>query len=207
LEAKSVNIERPAAEITEAELIQWVRNGDSHAFTTIVQNYQNAVYNLCYRMLGNPGDAEDAAQETFLRAYRAIHRYDPNRKFSTWILSIATNYSIDQLRKRRLFTLSLDAIPYLDVRDTNVGPEGSLLMGERQKKIQHLLDTLKPKDRAAIVMRYWYDYSYDEIGETLNLTNSAVKSRLHRARQALAEEWTEQEAQTVHQTIPSEFAI
>lgn len=202
-----MNIERTSAEISEAELIQRVRKGDSQAFTIIVQNYQTAVYNLCYRMLGNPGDAEDAAQETFLRAYRAIHRYDPNRKFSTWILSIATNYSIDQLRKRRLFTLSLDAIPYLDVRDQSVGPEGALVVGERQQKVQILLNTLKPKDRAAVVMRYWYDYSYDEIGEMLNLTNDAVKSRLHRARRALALEWADQDGKAVPQAIPNEFAI
>lgn len=170
----------------EIELITRVKAGDTGAFTTILENYQRAVYNLCYRMLGNSGDAEDAAQETFIRAYRALHRYDSNRKFSTWILSIATHYCIDQLRKRRLQTISMDAVPYLHVPDTNPGPEGSMLLDERQQEVQDLLTNLSEVDRAAIVMRYWYEFSYDEIAETLGLTNSAVKSRLHRARRSLA---------------------
>ena len=178
----------------EADAIQRVRQGDADAYTHLVECYQNAVHNLCRRMLGSPGEAEEAAQETFLRAYRAIHRYDPNRKFSTWILSIATNYCIDQLRKRRMHILSFDAMPYLDVREHGPGPEGRMLLYERDDKVKDLLEVLSEKDRAAIVMRYWYDYSYDEIAETLSLSNSAVKSRLHRARRALARAWQRHEA-------------
>lgn len=165
------------------------QNGDQWAFTNLIQRYERAVYNLCYRMLGNPNAAEDAAQEAFLRAYRAIHRYDTDRKFSTWILSIASNYCIDQLRKKRLLTLSFDEMPYLDVSEKSPGPEGRLIIGEHQEEIRQLLGGLNETDRAAIVMRYWYDLSYDEIGEALSLTNSAVKSRLHRARRTLAEAW------------------
>jgi RNA polymerase sigma-70 factor (ECF subfamily) len=186
--------------LEEIEWVNAVQNGDDTAFTHLIEKYQNAVYNLCYRMLGNPGDAEDAAQEAFFRAYRALHRYDQTRKFSTWILSIASNYCIDQLRKRRLFTLSLDGIPYLDVADPGLGPEKALLQDEYQDQVRALLKVLNEQDRAAVVLRYWYDYSYDEIAETLALTNSAVKSRLHRARRTLAEAWS------AHYGTPAPFA-
>ncbi len=185
----------------ELERIAQVRSGNQEAFTWLVEQYQIAVYNLCYRMLGNPGEAEDAAQETFWRVYRAIDRYDPKRKFSTWILSIATNYCIDQLRKRRLMTVSLDAMPFLDVRDAEPGPELSLLNGEREQRVKKLLSLLGEKDRAAVIMRYWYDFSYDEIAQALSLTNSAVKSRLHRARRALAQAWPAMEAMAMPQPL------
>jgi RNA polymerase sigma-70 factor (ECF subfamily) len=163
--------------------------GDEMAFTNLIERYERAVYNLCYRMLGNPGEAEDAAQEAFLRAYRAIKRFDPERKFSTWVMSIASNYCIDQLRKRRLFTLSLDEMPYLDVSDSAPGPEGRLVKGEFESEIREILGSLGEMDRAAVIMRYWHELSYDEIAEALDLTNSAVKSRLHRARRTLADAW------------------
>lgn len=185
--------------------IRWslaAQDGDQQAFTFLIQRYERAVYNLCYRMLGNPNEAEDAAQEAFLRAYKALGRYDPERKFSTWVLSIASNYCIDQLRKKRLFALSLDEMPYLDVSDRGPGPEGELLMAERQDEVHGLLDVLNDTDRAAVIMRYWHELSYDEIGEALSLTNSAVKSRLHRARRSMAEAWDTRSAQPA--PVPSE---
>lgn len=181
----------------ETEWIHQVRQGDDSAFTLLVERYQNAVYHLCYRMLGTSTEAEDASQETFIRAYNAIDRYDTTRKFSTWLLSIATNYCIDQLRKRRLFTLSFEDMPFFDLAENGPSPEGSILMDERQRQVRHLLRLLSETDRAAVVLRYWYDYSYEEIAEVLNLTNSAVKSRLHRARLALAEAWNDQNGQPV----------
>jgi RNA polymerase sigma-70 factor (ECF subfamily) len=181
----------------ETDWIEQVRQGNDDAFALLVERYQNAVYHLCYRMLGTGTEAEDAAQETFIRAYNAIERYDTGRKFSTWLLSIATNYCIDQLRKRRLFTLSFDDMPYFDLADNGPGPESSILLDERQRQVRQLLCSLSETDRAAVVLRYWYDYSYDEIAEVLNLTNSAIKSRLHRARLALAEAWDQHDGQTV----------
>ena len=86
----------------ESEWLQQAIKGDDLAFSRLVEAYQRPVYNLCYRMMGNANDAEDAAQETFIRAYKALNRYDPSRKFSTWLLSIASNYCIDQHRRRKL---------------------------------------------------------------------------------------------------------
>ncbi|MEJ2758951.1 MAG: sigma-70 family RNA polymerase sigma factor [Anaerolineales bacterium] len=173
------------------------QKGDDLAFARLVEAYQKPVYNLCYRMLGNAGDAEDAAQETFIRAYKAIRRYDLERKFSTWLLSIASNYCIDQYRRRKLPTFSVDALDTPDIPEKAAGMEAMLMQDEHQAKVAALLETLKPKDKAAIVMRYWYEYSYEEISEALSLSVSAVKSRLHRARKELAEVWIDAEQDSI----------
>ncbi len=173
----------------ELDWLQRAQKGDDLAFSNLVEAYQRPVYNLCYRMLGNAGDAEDAAQETFIRAYKALNRYDPSRKFSTWLLSIASNYCIDQHRRRKLPTFSYDALESPILPDKSMGMEAMLMQDEHQEEVSALLESLKPKDKAAVVMRYWYEYSYEEIAESLSLSVSAVKSRLHRARKELAENW------------------
>lgn len=179
--------------------LEAARAGDDDSFALLVEAYQRPVYNLCYRMLGNAGDAEDAAQETFIRAYRALGSYDRERKFSTWILSIASNYCIDQHRRRRLQTFSLDGLPNPDLDDGMPSLESQVAQGEHQARVQHLLAGLPAVDRNAVILRYWYDYSYEEIAETLDLTVSAVKSRLHRARRELADVWLEDEPRlTLH---------
>jgi len=173
----------------EAEWIQLAREGDQAAFGRLVAAYQTPVYNLAYRMLGSAAEAEDAAQEAFLRAYIHLNSYDPHRPFSTWLFSIASHYCIDQLRRRRITWLPLEDEFALPVRFTsaNPGPEATAARREQQDQMQQLLDVLSPTDRAAITLHYWYDYSYQEIAQTLDLTVSAVKSRLYRARRALAE--------------------
>jgi len=171
--------------------------GNAEAFTNLVELYQRPVFNLCYRMLGDPDEAEDAAQETFLRAYNGLKRYDAQRSFSTWLLSIAAHYCIDQMRRRHFTLLSMDTLPHLDPPDMSPGPEKSLSQGEEQRQVRILLESLNPVDRAAVVMRYWYEFSYEEISESLHLTVSAVKSRLHRARLEMADTWTAQNIQPV----------
>lgn len=173
------------------------QKGNPEAFTQLVETYQRPVYNLCYRMLGDPDEAEDAAQETFVRAYCNLKRYDRQRSFSTWLLSIAAHYCIDQLRKRRLTYISMDSNPHLDPPDLKPSPESALSMSEDQRRVQSLLGCLSSQDRAAVVMYYWYDFSYDEIAETLKLTVSAIKSRLHRARLSMAQKWSEQESKAM----------
>jgi RNA polymerase sigma-70 factor (ECF subfamily) len=152
---------------------------------------------LCYRLLGDPDEAEDAAQETFMRAYGNIRHYDRQRSFSTWLLSIAAHYCIDQLRKRRLTFLSMDANPLLDPPDLDPGPETALNMSEDQHRVKVLLGSLSSQDRAAVVLYYWYDFSYEEIARALKMTVSAVKSRLHRARLSMAQHWNETESKAM----------
>lgn len=173
----------------ETRWLQTAIQGDDEAFGKLVEAYQTAVYNLCYRMLGDAYEAEDAAQETFLRAYGALKRYDSSRPFSTWLLSIAAHFCIDQIRRRRMVVLPFESLPYQDIPDQAPNPESVLSTGEDQQRVRSLLRTLNPTDRAIVIMFYWYDFSYDEIAEGLNLTVSAVKSRLHRARLGMARTW------------------
>ncbi len=178
---------------------EWVRKaikGDAQAFTQLVELYQRPVFNLCYRMLGNAQDAEDAAQETFLRAYQNMRRYDSNRPFSTWLLSIAAHYCIDQTRKRRYPLVSVEELVEPELPEPSPGVETVVSRKEEQQRVRAILETLDPVDRAAVILYYWYDFSYDEICQSLSLTLSAVKSRLHRARRAMAEEWSRSLAQT-----------
>lgn len=176
---------------TDPVILEWVNaaiEGDQNAFADIVYTYQDAVYNLCYRLLGERTEAEDAAQEAFLRAYLNLTRYDPSRSFKTWILSIASNHCIDRLRRRRIHWLSIDEpLPSLSLREDEPEPEDVAIMREQSKAMQKLLNELPPDYRAAVVLRYWYDYSYVEIADILDTTESAIKSRLFRARQLLGE--------------------
>jgi RNA polymerase sigma-70 factor (ECF subfamily) len=174
------------------------QRGSDEAFTKLVETYQTPVFNLCYRMLGEPELAEDAAQETFLRAYQHLHRYDQKRPFATWLLSIAAHYCIDKLRRRKFSIFSIDeededgnSFEIADLDSPN--PETEAMKGQTRARVQAMLEDLDPTDRAAIIMRYWYDYSEIEIAESLRLTVSAVKSRLHRSRKALAGMWQEEE--------------
>jgi RNA polymerase sigma-70 factor (ECF subfamily) len=169
----------------------WVQRtlaGDTQAFGELVRRYERDVFNLAYRMLNDWGEAEDAAQEAFLRAYAHLDRYDQQRSFKTWLLSIASNHCIDRLRRRRLTLLSLDEPlpPHPALTSDIPGPEAATLANERSAQVQKLLDELNPDYRVAVVLRYWYDYSYAEIAEMLQTTESAIKSRLFRARQTLA---------------------
>ena len=182
----------------EQTWVSQAQQGSDEAFTRLVETYQTPVFNLCYRLLGEPELAEDAAQETFLRAYQHLHRYDQKRPFATWLLSIAAHYCIDRLRRRKFSMFSMDAeddegnsmeLPDIDAPN----PESETVKGQTQERIHALLKDLDTTDRAAIIMRYWYDYSEKEIAESLQLTVSAVKSRLHRARKELAGMWQEEE--------------
>jgi RNA polymerase sigma-70 factor, ECF subfamily len=173
----------------ESEWLNKAQRGDSQAFTCLLEAYQRPVFNLCYRMLGNAQDAEDAAQETFLRAYQYLKRYDNSRPFSTWLLSIAAHYCIDQIRKRRVQIVSVEELPVPDLPEPSPGMESNLSKKEEQQRIKAVIGVLDGIDRAAVVMYYWYDFSYEEICQALSLSMSALKSRLHRARHVMAEEW------------------
>jgi RNA polymerase sigma-70 factor (ECF subfamily) len=193
------------------EEMAWVaqaQHGSDEAFTKLVEAYQTHVYNLCYRMLGEPESAEDAAQETFLRAFQHLHRYDSKRSFATWLLSIAAHYCIDRLRRRKFSMTSIDQnedeggfeLPDADAPN----PEAETIHSEQRERMQGLLKRLDATDRAAIVLRYWEDYSEAQIAEALNLTVSAVKSRLHRARRELAGLWQENPPRPKHERRPHE---
>ena len=192
--------------------LTWViqaQQGSDEAFTMLVEEHQTHVYNLCYRMLGEPEAAEDAAQESFLRAYQNLQRYDRNRPFATWLLSIAAHYCIDRLRRRKLSVFSLDeendeGVTFEIADPASPNPEAESVKREERDRLHILLKDLDATDRAAIVLRYWNDYSEIEIADSLNLTVSAVKSRLHRARRALAGMWQEDKPRARAERRPHE---
>ena len=181
-------IEKDQMILQDRERVLRVKEGDQDAFTDLVLEYQRAVYNLTYRMLGDMVEAEDAAQEAFLRAYNNLDRYDMARPFKTWVLSIASHYCIDIIRKRRLSWLSLDDLLPGEMMAAieNRSVEDLALDSERERSVQELLKLVKPDERAIIILRYWNDLSYEEIADALGTNVGVVKSRLFRARQALA---------------------
>jgi RNA polymerase sigma-70 factor (ECF subfamily) len=190
--------------------LAWIvqaQNGSDEAFTCLVEAYQSPVYNLCYRMLGEPEAAEDAAQETFLKVYQNLARYDRERPFATWLLSIAAHYCIDRLRRRRFVSFSMDADEEtpMELPDRSApDPELETERRQEQAHLHRLLQSLDPTDRAALVLRYWNDCSEIEIAQALTLTVPAVKSRLHRARRALAKVWDEETPQVRTERRPHE---
>jgi RNA polymerase sigma-70 factor (ECF subfamily) len=173
----------------EADWLARARQGDDDAFAVLVDSYQRPVYNLCRRMLGDAQEAEDAAQEAFLKAYLGLQKYDPKRSFRTWLLSIAAHECIDQLRRRRFQWVPLEAA--FQASEPEGGPEAQLEQALARDQLQLVLSRLAPVDRGVIVLRYWNDFSYAEIAETLKLSPAAVKTRLHRAKKAMAARWLE----------------
>ncbi len=179
----------------EQRWLELARKGDQQAFCRLVDAYQRPVMSLTYRMLGTVEEAEDAAQETFLRAWSRLHQYNPEHKFSTWIFSIANHHCIDRLRKRRVTVVSLDDTPVaFSVQGDEDRPEESLIGEENAQEMQALVELLAPEYRTPLVLRYWQECSYQEIAEVMGLSLPAVKSRLFRARQKLAEEYERTQA-------------
>jgi RNA polymerase sigma-70 factor (ECF subfamily) len=162
-------------------------SGDTTAFVTLVDRYKRAVYSLAYRLLGNGADAEDAAQETFVRAYTRLNTYQPGSRFGSWLLSITSHWCIDFLRRRR--AVSLDEMEVRPMADTiSDHPESLALQSERRDEVQRWLNGLPDPYRSVLVLRYWHELSYAEISESTGLPVSTIRMRLFRARQLLAKE-------------------
>jgi RNA polymerase sigma-70 factor, ECF subfamily len=166
-------------------LVTAALQGDQSAFAELVIRYQSAVYNMAYRMLGDSSEAEDAAQEVFVRAWNQLRTFQTDRRFSTWLLSIASHYSIDLLRRRKP-QAPLDGVA-LYVQSDEPEPDELVLKQEQREMVRELVASLPDKYRSVTLLRYYGDMSYDEIARATGLTESAVKTQLHRARRMLAE--------------------
>jgi len=176
-------------EVSSADLdrqqVQAALRGDESAFAELVTRYQSAVYNMASRMLGDPTDAEDAAQEVFVRAWNQLHTFQQDRRFSTWLLSIASHHCIDLLRRRKPSAPLDDVALYIESEEPE--PDELVLRDEQRDMVQGLINALPEKYRAVTLLRYYGDMSYDEIAKSTGLSESAVKTQLHRARKMLAE--------------------
>jgi RNA polymerase sigma-70 factor (ECF subfamily) len=167
----------------EHDLAQRAAQGDREAFGGLVNCHQAGVYNVAYRMLGECRDAEDAAQETFLRAYRAIQTLDPQRPPGPWLKKIAVNVCLNRLERRGTLPLEDDA----SVPGPDPGPESQTIEREQNRQIRTALLSLPLRYRAIIELRHFQELSYIEMAETLNRSLSDIKSDLFRARKLLAE--------------------
>jgi len=164
----------------EIALVTSCKHGDLKALDTLVRELQKPVYNAAYRMLGNPDEAADVTQSTFLKVFENIGRYNPKFRLFSWAYRIAVNESIDQL-KRRQRTQPLDQPPQTD---TNLTPD-SASAAQTSDEVQATLMELNEDQRAVIVLRYFSDCSYEDIGRVLELPEKTVKSRLFSARQQM----------------------
>lgn len=172
--------------------IKQVLKGDQNAFAEIVDLYKDKVYQLCFRMLGNQHEAEDIAQEAFIRAYVNIHTFNQKLKFSTWLYRIATNLSIDRIRKKKpdyyldAEIAGTDGLTMYSQLAADVSlPEEELEGLELQEIIQKAILSLPDKYRSVIVLKYIDELSLKEISEILDLPIGTVKTRIHRGRESL----------------------
>lgn len=174
----------------ETEELRRAQLGDERAITQLVATYQQSVFKVCYRMLGETTEAEDATQEALVKAVLNLQSYDVDRAFKPWLLRIASNECIDRLRRRK-YPLSLDGLGDDGAWEWKSGdgpsPEYEVVRRERRAEIRSLLDALGPVDRTLVTLFYWEGMSYAEIEAVTDLTVSAIKSRLFRARRTMAE--------------------
>lgn len=180
------------AQITDEELVEAVLAGDDECFRRLVLRYQNRVVNYLHRMLRNPDESQELAQEVFLRVYRALDRFDQRYRFSTWLFRVAQNAAIDRIRKRRLKLVSMqrpesgdseggewefeshDPSPYHDLRNR-----------ERGNAILDAIAELREEYRELIELRHFAELSYEEIAISKGMPLGTVKNKLFRARQML----------------------
>lgn len=176
----------------DADLIRRCRTGDPRAFRELVRRYERPVFSVLMRVVRRPEDAEDLAQETFVRVYRALDRYDPSRPFTAWLFTIASRLAIDHLRRKRLPTMSLSQSDAgsseertIDVEDPGPRPDEVTSHREEEVQAQNLIDSLPEHYRIVVMLRHQQDLSYEEIAEALQLPLGTVKARIHRARALL----------------------
>lgn len=165
----------------ELELIQRALNGDMNAWGEIVRCYKDAVFGIAIGILGNPADAEDAAQDAFIRAYEGLHTFHLDKRFSTWIFAVTANICKNKLRRERLFA----PLKHIARLTKGSDPAQQLAQQERTQIIREAIDQLKPAYRMPLVLRYYAELDYKEIAEVLGLPEGTVKTRLHRAKAEL----------------------
>jgi RNA polymerase sigma factor (sigma-70 family) len=174
-------------------LVLLARDGDQKAYAELMSRYRDAIFFMLLKMVNNRDDADDLTIEAFGKAFKNIHQYSPQFAFSTWLFKIATNNCIDHLRKKRATLVSIDQGHGSDednkrpiVLEANVlTPEETLVKSQKAKLMKTVVATLKPRYRQLIELRYFKEFSYEEISEELNLPLGTVKAQLFRARELL----------------------
>lgn len=181
---------------TDLDLIAFARSGSEQAYRELLGRYQRPIFSLIYRMVRDRELAEDLAQETFVKVFNNLERYNPKYKFSSWIFKIASNLAIDQLRKKEPRTISLDGSRFaenaesqqasrIEIATEDEGPDELLEARELGREIEIAIGTLREEYRTAILLRHVEGRPYDEIAQIMDLPLGTVKTYIHRARSEL----------------------
>ena len=184
-------------EVTDAAVVAQVLAGDKEAFRLLVDRHSRSIFHVTFRMTGNQQDAEELVQETFLRAYKALGRFELRSNFSTWLYRIAVNRTLDFLSVKKM--QNKDTYQIVDEPDpeegrqiqlpaTGPGPERMMLSSEMKNKVAQSMSLLTPVERIAFTMRHMEGRSIEEIGETLKLNTSAAKNSVFRAVKKLRQQ-------------------
>lgn len=172
-------------------LVLLAREGDQKAFSELMSRYRDAIFFMLLKMVSNRDDADDLTIEAFGKAFRNIHQYSPSFAFSTWLFKIATNNCIDFLRKKRAITVSIDGGTDKDnerqiiLESDAKTPEETLISQQKANLLKSVVSNLKPRYRTLIELRYFQEFSYEEIADELSLPIGTVKAQLFRARELL----------------------
>jgi len=177
----------------DIELVDKARKGDQLAYAELLGRYRDAIYFMLLKMVNSQVDAEDLTIEAFGKAFKNIDQYTPNFAFSTWLFKIATNNCIDFIRKKRASLVSLDQTmdgedsltPSTLIQSDDPDPEAYMINKQKIKHMRNVVSRLKPRYRQLVELRYFKEYSYDEIAEELDIPIGTVKAQLFRARELL----------------------
>jgi len=170
-----------------------VDHGDQQAFADLMDRYKRPVYHMILKMIRNTDDAEDLTIEAFAKAFKNLHRFKKDYTFSTWLFRIATNNTIDFIRKKKLQTFSLNSSftddggesINIDVEDRNLNPQDETIKTQKIALVQMFVTKLPPKYQRLVRLRYFDELSYEEIAKTLDAPLGTVKAQLHRARELM----------------------
>lgn len=175
----------------DVRLVERAKKNDQAAYAQLMERYREAIYYMLLKMVNNASDAEDLTIEAFSKAFKNLEQYTPNFAFSTWLFKIASNNCIDFIRKKRIDHISLDRDVGDKDRASNIiiaevsDPEEDLIKKQKAKLMRSIVTTLKPRYRDLVELRYFKEYSYEEIADKLNLPLGTVKAQLFRARELL----------------------
>ncbi len=176
----------------DIQLVARARAGDERAFRALLEKYERAVFSICLRMVRNRDEATDLSQESFIKVFASLDRYNPAYAFSSWLFKITSNQCIDHLRKRRVDTLPMDQP--IDGEKGEIQrqyaapdptPEEALVRGEKMSRLEAAIDQLPEHYRIMLILRHQEDLSYEEIADHLSIPLGTVKARIHRAREML----------------------
>ncbi len=173
-------------------LVEAALRGEEKAFAKLLSKYKDAIYYMLLKMVNNKSDAEDLTIEAFGKAFKNLHQYSPNYAFSTWLFKIASNNCIDFLRKRRGVHVSIengqegsDNEQPVKLKSVDPDPEQKMIRIQKAILLRRIVRRLKPRYRTLVELRYFREYSYEEIAKELNLPLGTVKAQLFRAREML----------------------